>query len=228
MQDLIFWPYGHYSSDGRLLTFPADIRYNSYNHIQCIKMETPFPQTVPFAGPHFFYYTPDPASEGRMHGHFTPHPQGMATAPAPVQQIVSQDASYFLSQVPSLPMGPMMSAQLGFNPHQGHQKILTPITSPRALSQKPTILVQQESPYIFPLEAELYAPSTPPLHSSSSSVMSTPPSSHDVLLTPATSLYTSPTLAQAVKKGCEEEVMTESLTVSEWLGLDSPPLTPGM
>lgn len=166
----------------------------------------------------FFYYNPDPTSENRQHGHFSPHPKGIHQMPMTPESAMlnygrpsssSSQASYHASGLRS-------------------QALLTPMASPQPLYQKPTILVQQDSPYLYPLDTECndlrFMPSTPPL-SSSGSAISSPPSSCDLLPTPATGAFFPGDVLEGIKQGCEEEVFSEILS-GEWTRSASPPMTP--
>lgn len=104
--------------------------------------------------------------------------------------------------------------------------MLTPVASPQPMYQKPTILVQQDSPYLFPLDTDCYAPSTPPL-SSSGSAVSSPPSTCDILPTPISGFPMKSESIEGVKKGCEDEVYGEILSAGEFTCPTSPALTPG-
>jgi hypothetical protein len=94
---------------------------------------------------------------------------------------------------------------------------------------KPTICVQQqqqqESPYLFPLDTDCYAPSTPPL-STSGSAVSSPPSTAEILPTPVNNVFYAQGL-EGVKTGCEDEVFSEILAGDNWTNTASPPMTPG-
>jgi hypothetical protein len=92
--------------------------------------------------------------------------------------------------------------------------------------QKPQVLVHDNEQYLFPLDTDCYAPSTPPL-SCSGSAVSTPPSSADFLPTPLNSNFMAHALEGVVKAGCEEEVFSEILAGDSWTSTVSPPMTPG-
>jgi 5-methylcytosine-specific restriction endonuclease McrA len=91
--------------------------------------------------------------------------------------------------------------------------------------QKPQVLVHDNEQYLFPLDTDCYAPSTPPL-SCSGSAVSTPPSSADFLPTPLNSNFMAHALEGVVKAGCEEEVFSEILAGDSWTSTVSPPMTP--
>jgi C2H2 transcription facotor len=161
----------------------------------------------------FFYYNPDPQGEtARQHGHFTPHPSGQAT-------FAPQNMYY---QRPSSSNSQLAYPQTAYANH-----MLTPVASPQPMYQKPTILIQpQESPFLHPIDTEhAFAPATPPLSSSGSSV-SSPPSSCDALLTPMNDFFPGESI-EGVKQGCEGEVFSEILSAGlEWRSA-TPPMTPG-
>ena len=168
----------------------------------------------------FFYYTPDPNPENRQHGHFTQQPHGLAYPPHTLR---SQDPVALYTQRPSSASSQTHYAQM---PQYAHQGIMTPVQSPQPLYQKPTILVHpHDEPYLFPLDTECYAPSTPPL-SSSGSVVSTPPSSAEILPTPVNGNFMARGI-EGMKAGCEDEVFSEILAGENWTNAVSPPMTPG-
>lgn len=173
----------------------------------------------------FFYYNPDPVGENtRQHGHFTPHPHGKATLAFHAQ---SQDA-YFPPNV--LFKRPSSSnSQASFSQAAYANHMLTPVASPQPMYQKPTILIQQQdSPYLHPLDTDLsdlrFAPATPPLSSSGSSV-SSPPSVYDGMSTPLDAFFPGEGI-EGVKQGCEGEVFSEILAAGADFRSTSPPMTP--
>jgi hypothetical protein len=109
---------------------------------------------------------------------------------------------------------------------------LTPIASPQPSQMKPSIIVQQGSPALMPLDtrfigADMYSfPSTPPL-SASGSTISSPPSAHGALPTPIHDTFFTFDKVEGVKEGCETDVHQEILATPEWARSDSPPMTPG-
>jgi hypothetical protein len=90
---------------------------------------------------------------------------------------------------------------------------------------KPQILIHETDHYLFPLETDCYAPSTPPL-SCSGSAVSTPPSSAEILPTPIASNFMAHAL-DGIKTGFEEEVFSEMVAGDNWTSSVSPPMTPG-
>lgn len=109
---------------------------------------------------------------------------------------------------------------------------MTPIASPQPSHLKPTIVVQQGSPALMPLDTrfvsnDYYAfPTTPPLSTSGSSV-SSPPSAGGALQTPLTDSFFTFEKVEGVKEGCEGDVHAEILANADWTRSDSPPMTPG-
>lgn len=172
----------------------------------------------------FFYYNPDPNPEARQHGHFTPHPHGLpypaAAMPGPEPMPIYAPNMY---QRPSSSCSHVQYQAMA--QQYGQPGLATPVQSPQPICQKPTILVQHESPFLFPLDTDCYAPSTPPL-SSSGSAISSPPSSAEILPTPVNGGF-HPQNIEGVKAGCEEEVFSEILVSEEWANTASPPMTPG-
>jgi hypothetical protein len=168
----------------------------------------------------FFYYTPDPNPENRQHGHFTQQPRGL-----PVPHLLpsqGQDAVALYSQRPSTACSQAHAAMAQYT----HRGIMTPVQSPQPMYQKPQILVHEQEQYLFPLDTDCYAPSTPSL-SSSGSAVSSPPSSAEILPTPLNGHFMVHCL-EGVKTGCEEEVFSDILANDNWANAVSPPMTPGM
>lgn len=161
----------------------------------------------------FFYYNPDPHGENaRQHGHFTPHPSGQSTF----------QPQHMYYQRPS-----SACSQLSYPQTAYANQMLTPVASPQPMYQKPTILIQpQDSPYLHPLDTDYsFAPATPPLSSSGSSI-SSPPSTYDILPTPLNDFFPGESI-EGVKQGCEGEVFSEILSAGlEWRSA-TPPMTPG-
>ncbi|TKA66106.1 hypothetical protein B0A55_09472 [Friedmanniomyces simplex] len=178
----------------------------------------------------FFYYNPDPSPENRQHGHFTPHPHGlpMPVLPSSPEHMMQQQQQPMYQRPYSTP------APMHFNPAPAYisQAMLTPATSPRQHSHKPTILVQQDMPCLMPLNTEFhgYYPATPTLSASGSfSSVSSPPSSCDVMPTPINGVFfPSPQMMAypTVKQGCEDEVYSEIMANNNWTRPHSPPMTP--
>ncbi|KAF2405344.1 hypothetical protein EJ06DRAFT_552748 [Trichodelitschia bisporula] len=185
-------------------------------------MAGPYTQNPSFGQSAFFYYTVDPKAETRQqHGHFTQQPHGMPYVHEMAHNH-QQQMMYNNYQRPS-----SSSSQMHYPMQQqyGQHSLLTPAQSPQPVHHKPSILVQQDSPYLFPLDTDCYPPSTPPLSSSGSSAISSPPSSAEVLPTPLSSHFAHHAL-DGIKPGCEEEVFSEILASDEWARCASPPMTP--
>ena len=179
---------------------------------------------------HFFYYNPEPKSEKRQHGLFTPHPTG--PNPNMAHQRAVQDTVPMYSSM-SYPRPTSSDSQRAFQPRSAFipDTVLTPMASPRPTYRKPTILVQQDSPYGLAVDtdcAELsFAPSTPPL-SCSTSAINSPPSPCEILPTPVTGGYMNQAAFDAFKKSYSNGGFSETLCGDEWNSNASPPLTPGM
>ncbi|KAF2499211.1 hypothetical protein BU16DRAFT_263578 [Lophium mytilinum] len=173
----------------------------------------------------FFYYNPDPSPETRQHGHFTPHPNGLPNTP--YQQC--HDGYYQPNMVFTRPSSSDSQNSYAQRTAYVPQSLITPVASPQPMYQKPTILIQQDSPYLHPLDTNFsdmrFAPATPPL-SSSGSAISSPPSTCDILPTPVNGTFFQSEGLEGVKMGCEEEVFSEILAGGDWTRSASPPMTP--
>lgn len=118
------------------------------------------------------------------------------------------------------------------NAFRGATLNLTPIASPQPSRMKPTIMVQQGSQALMPLDTrfighDMYSfPSTPPLSASGSSV-SSPPSANGALPTPLSDTFFGFDKVEGVKEGCETDVHQEILANPDWARSGSPPMTPG-
>jgi len=176
-------------------------------------MEGAYAQPQFMGSSSYYYYPSEQPSDARQHGHFAYAAQ---VQHAQEMQIYQSNMNY---QRP-------VSAQSQYpqTPVYSQQTMLTPVASPQPICQKPTILVNQDSPFLFPLDTDCHAPSTPPLSSSGSSA-SSPPSSRDFLPTPVNGYFSEEKL-EGVKKGCEEEVFS-GILASSWSPAASPPMTPG-
>jgi C2H2 transcription facotor len=163
------------------------------------------------SGAYYFYNT-----EANSHG--TPYIAHQAEMPA-----FHAPMPVYQHQQPFFAAHPM---------HAAHQMSLTPIASPQPTNLKPSIMVQQGSPALLPLDtrfvsADFYSfPSTPPLSSAASSI-SSPPSTCGMIHTPVNGSFALESM-EGVKEGCESEVLAELLAKPDWGRSDSPPLTPGM
>jgi hypothetical protein len=171
----------------------------------------------------FFYYNPDPNSDNRQHGHFSQQPHALQYPPhcMPGQEQVMYSPNGY-------PQRPSSQGQYHQQmQHQyGSQPLMTPVQSPQPMYQKPTILVQQDSPYMLQLDTDCYAPSTPPL-STSGSAVSSPPSSAEILPTPVTHTFYGQPGLEMMKPACEDEQFSEILAGDNWNNGASPPMTPG-
>lgn len=185
-------------------------------------METMYslhPAPMPGQSP-YYLYSPDVESQQRqsqfsaayhhsvpIYPHHQSHPQPIYTAQ------------------------PQVNMRPQFDPKTLHIPVnnMTPIASPQPTHLKPTIIVQQDSPVLLPLDTrfgstDLYGlPSTPPL-SSSGSTISSPPSSCGYLPTPVYGSFFEK--VEGVKEGCETEVHSELLANAAWTRTASPPMTP--
>lgn len=175
----------------------------------------------------FFYYNPDPSPENRQHGHFSPHPHSLPTNPPFYSH--SPETLYCSNMVFNRPSSSCSQASYPTKTAYASQALLTPVASPQPMYQKPTILIQQDSPYLHPLDTDFsdmrFAPATPPL-SSSGSAISSPPSSCDILPTPVNGTFFHGEGLEGVKQGCEDEVFSEILAGGDWTRSGSPPMTP--
>ncbi|EAW10374.1 putative C2H2 transcription factor (Seb1) [Aspergillus clavatus NRRL 1] len=181
--------------------------------------------------PSFAYYTTNDSQSRQQH--FTSHPSEMQAFygqmqpyPQQQQQTCMPDQQSIYAAQPMLNMHQMATA----NAFRGALS-MTPIVSPQPTHLKPTIIVQQDSPMLMPLDtrfvsSDYYAfPSTPPL-STSGSTISSPPSSGRSLHTPINDCFFSFEKVEGVKEGCESDVHSELLANADWSRSDSPPLTP--
>lgn len=179
--------------------------------------------------PPFFYYTPDPNSDRRQHGHFTPHPNAVhdGLAMQHYQQQFYTQETMMHAQYPQYAPLPSSGPPI----YQPSKSILA-MASPRPMQQKPAILCQYEGQQLS-VDTECSTPdfyvypSTPPL-SFSGSASSSPPSTCGVLPTPVTGAYMGlENNIEGVKEGCQSGVQSEILAGGDWTRCCSPPLTPG-
>jgi hypothetical protein len=201
-------------------------------------MDAPFQGQQPFQAA-FFYYHPDPNSDNRHHGQFTPHPQALPFQQQ--QQMPAAAAQTVLFAAASYEQRPGSAHQQApAFPSMYSPSLMTPAQSPRpAVHHKPTMMLQlshqqhaqhqqqQLDQGILTLDTDCYMPSTPPLSTSSSTVSSPPNSCDYVLPTPVHADFTEHFIAlDGVKAGCEGGVINENLA-GENFWLASPPMTPG-
>lgn len=170
-----------------------------------------------------FYYD----ATTQQQGHYTSQPSDYYGQMQYQQSRASEQQPIYQPQ-PMMNMHQMATT----NAFRGAAINMTPIASPQPSHMKPSIIVQQGSPALMPLDtrfigADLYAfPSTPPLSASGSSI-SSPPSANGTLHTPITDTFFSFEKVEGVKEGCETDVHTEILANPDWSRSDSPPMTPG-
>ncbi|KAF9883402.1 hypothetical protein FE257_003525 [Aspergillus nanangensis] len=191
--------------------------------------------TYAMAGQPSFAYYPTADSQQRQ-PHFTSHPSEMQPYYSQLQQYQHQQQPPQQHCVPE--KQPIYTAQPVMNMHQmattnafrGAMN-MTPIASPQPTHLKPTIVVQQGSPALMPLDTRFLSndyysfPSTPPLSTSGGSICS-PPSTSGTLQTPLTDGFFTFEKVEGVKEGCEGDVHAEILANADWTRSDSPPMTP--
>lgn len=187
---------------------------------QSSTMESQLAQSM---GSSFFYYQPDPHSEHRQHGHFTPHPQMQPQfATGPIQfhpEMMKQYHPQMHFQQSPIAPTVVYSQSAAF-----HQMMPTPLASPRPVSHRPSIFIErQSSPRLLSIDTDC-SPVTPALSCSGSGINS-PPSSCGMISTPVNGLMECESLV-GVKHGCEGDVLCESLASGEWSRSQSPPLSP--
>lgn len=183
---------------------------------------------TPVQGQPSFAYYPD--SQQRQH--FTSHPSDMQSYYGQVQAF-QQQPQHCMPEQQTLYTAPLMNMHqmATTNAFRGAMN-MTPIASPQPSHLKPTIVVQQGSPALMPLDTrfvgnDYYAfPSTPPLSTAGSSI-SSPPSTSGTLHTPINDSFFAFEKVEGVKEGCEGDVHAEILANADWTRSDSPPLTPG-
>ncbi|GAB7349480.1 hypothetical protein MBLNU459_g0192t1 [Dothideomycetes sp. NU459] len=177
-------------------------------------MEHQYMAQTPLNSP-FYFYQPE-AEKTRTYNQYSNLPQ---------------QADYFSSPCSSnmLYSRPSSAApQMLYQPQYISQAMLTPAASPKSMHQKPTILVQQEMPYLMSMDGECndykYGPATPTLSATGSySSVDSPQSAYPLMPTPGAELFLS---FDSIKEGCEEQIFSEVLTGNEWSKSGSPPLTP--
>jgi hypothetical protein len=173
----------------------------------------------------FFYYNPETTKEAMQQGHFSAQPHSSQFAHQQSRDGVPVFNSSMISQ--QRPTSSNAANHYALKSSYVPQPMLTPVASPQPMYHKSAILMQQDSPYLYPIDTECsdihFAPATPPL-STSTSVTSSPPSTCELLLTPVNGLpIVDPT--EAVKEGHEDEVFNEILAAGDWTAA-SPPMTP--
>ncbi|GKZ77115.1 hypothetical protein AnigIFM56816_009914 [Aspergillus niger] len=176
--------------------------------------------------PSFAYY-----ADSQQRQHFTSHPSDMQSYYGQVQAF-QQQPQHCMPEQQTLYTAPLMNMHqmATTNAFRGAMN-MTPIASPQPSHLKPTIVVQQGSPALMPLDTrfvgnDYYAfPSTPPLSTAGSSI-SSPPSTSGTLHTPINDSFFAFEKVEGVKEGCEGDVHAEILANADWARSDSPPLTP--
>ncbi|KAG9248832.1 hypothetical protein BJ878DRAFT_531594 [Calycina marina] len=176
----------------------------------------------------FFYYNPDPKADNRQHGHFSTNP---ANVQMPVYHPHQQQYIQTLPSTPIYSRPNSAGSQQPMHPqmyNNGYYMSMTPVASPRPIYQKPTILIQEQTPRVVESNAQkcdmYYYPSTPPLSASGSSTSS--PSSCEIVYTPMNTVFYGSEAFEGVKEGCEGEVQSENLAAHSWVRRGSPPITP--
>lgn len=172
--------------------------------------------------PSFAYYD----NSTQQQGHYTSQPSDLPWYGQ--TQYTNRGMEQPIYQAPAMNMHQMATT----NAFRGATMSMTPIASPQPSQMKPSIIVQQGSPALMPLDTrflshDMYGfPSTPPLSSSGSSI-SSPPSANGALHTPIHDSFFGFDKVEGVKEGCETDVHTELLANHDWTRTDSPPMTPG-
>jgi hypothetical protein len=176
-------------------------------------------------GPQFFFYNPEQSPENQQHGQFTQQPHGLSYPPQAMQP--QQHMVMYSPNAYDRPQSASSQAHYMQMTPYGQPALMTPVQSPQPMYQKPTILVhqQQQEQFLYPLDTDCYAPSTPPL-STSGSTVSSPPSSAEIVPTPVYNNFQPQCID--IKPRCEEEAFSEMLAHDNWNHGASPPMTPGM
>ncbi|KAE8352911.1 hypothetical protein BDV28DRAFT_165281 [Aspergillus coremiiformis] len=191
-------------------------------------MDGTYTMAPPVQGQPSFAYYPTADSQRQQ---FTSHPSeaqsyyGQMQAFPHQQHCVPEQQPVYTAQ-PMMNMHQMATT----NAFRGAMN-MTPIASPQPSHMKPTIVVQQGSPALIPLDTRFVSsdyysfPSTPPLSTAGSSI-SSPPSSSGTLHTPINDCFFSFDKVEGVKEGCEGDVHAEILANADWTRSASPPMTP--
>lgn len=187
----------------------------------------------PIGQSHFFYYNPAPTQDNHQNSHFLPDPNGSAMAQPPSRVVPSHGAHVYPGSMFSEPQS--LGSPIAYPARSIYyaDSRLTPTVSPRPTYQKPAGLGQshQHSQYLLPLDTSCvdlsYAPSTPPLSSSSGSASSSPPLSCEILPTPVNGLYSAHQGGfDILVKESEEAAIFDVLAANDWVNSASPPPTP--
>lgn len=163
----------------------------------------------------FYYYGPEAGQDNRQHAHphFTSHP-GMQQMPMyPIVPVVPSTPIY--SRPSSSCSQPIVSSKV----YNGNVAVaMTQMASPQPLTHKPSIVLETEF-----RDDDSYFPSTPPLSSSSSSVIGSP-SSCDMLQTPLNPMFSGLDGYEGAE-GIKAEQL-ENFPNVDWSSCASPPMTP--
>lgn len=164
----------------------------------------------------FYYYGPEAGQDSRQHlrPHFTSHP-GMQQQLQMYPIVPTVPSTPIYSRPSSSCSQPMVSAEV-YNASLA--VAMTPMASPQPLARKTSIMLETEF-----RESEYY-PSTPPLSSSSSSVISSP-GSCDMLQTPLNPMFSGLDGFEG-EQGIKAEQL-ENFPNIDWTSCASPPVTPG-
>lgn len=164
----------------------------------------------------FFYYSPDPNSEKRQHGHFVQHPSAQQIQMLPV-----------VPTLPSTPIYSRPSSSCARQPSQQPHAItsvpsnLTPRASPQPINHKPTTVLETD---LCDMEGNHF-PSTPPLSSAGSVISS--PGSFEVLVTPLNPMFSGLDGFEGAKEVLDVETPLEHFPRLDWSSCTPPPIMPG-
>ncbi|KAJ5923584.1 hypothetical protein N7454_008829 [Penicillium verhagenii] len=180
--------------------------------------------------PSFAYYD----NSTQQQGHYTSQPSDLQWYGQ--TQYANRGMEQPIYQSPAMNMHQMATT----NAFRGAAMSMTPIASPQPTQMKPSIIVQQGSPILMPLDTrflshDMYGfPSTPPLSSSGSSI-SSPPSANGTLHTPIHDSFFGFDKVEGVKEGtltaghlgasfCDPRQLTVEPSVNALTPQDLPPL----
>lgn len=184
-------------------------------------MEHPYPMQQP--QPSWFVYQPANNPQHRQHGHFMPSPTEQQVYNGPMHPQHGMPYQHMYMQHPQ---------QMHPKPAYHGNMAMTPMASPQPRQLKPSTTFRQDTSSLRPLDTNVYgiapsyAPSTPPL-STSGSTISSPPSSTVPMATPVNGPYFGFQPYEMVKEGGEDNFYAESLAHADWSRSCSPPMTPG-
>ncbi|CAD6504158.1 BgTH12-05893 [Blumeria graminis f. sp. triticale] len=194
--------------DGRLL----QLQMNYYN-MEHTYQPSPVGQPSPF-----FYYNPEPKSDNRLHGHFSPNP-GMNQIQIFPQHLQSSVPPTPVFSRPTSSESPMSVPSNIFNqnyaPNVGQMS-----SQPHYHKQSNFVLMDQSTRFMVDSGIQepdiFYYPSTPPLSAPNSAISS--PASLESSATPINTLYFG-------LDGMKDELGVDRMPGNDWLGASSP-LTP--